>query len=162
MQTSDWIQIALSIITLLGLATVWIQPGLKRRKEKRIQLDRVKKRISLYLDVLEIKLERELSLIDTGRRSSIEQKEFEQENQINYNALEIILREADVLNEEEYNEFMEFVRYFKISENMKSKSDLETSLGRIKNRKLRDMFREGANLKQAIEEAKCYVNNLIE
>ncbi len=158
MSCSDWIQLGSLTITFLALVTVWVTawllPKRARVREKEDQVDRVKKRVSLYLDVFEIKLKKEIHIIDPNRLPAIRSKSFEGVNQRNYQKLENILHDATVLERDDYMELMEFVRDFKISPPMKYKKDLKAFLARIKNKKLRDVFREGRGLKEAIEKAK--------
>ncbi len=150
MSCSEWINLGLFLITLLALVTVWILAMGARAREQKDQVDRVKKRGSLYLDVFEIKLEKELHIIDRGGVSATSLKSFECDNQRNYNALEHILQDATVLEPDEYMELKEFVRDYKTAPEMESPDDVNNFLKRIRNENLRKVFPRGRGLKEAI------------
>ncbi len=146
MSCSEWINLGLFLITLLALVTVWILAMGARAREQKDQVDRVKKRGSLYPDVFEIKLEKELHIIDRGGVSATSLKPFECDNQRNYNALEHILQDATVLEPDEYMELMEFVRDYKTAPEMESPDDVNNFLKRIRNENLRKVFPRGRGL----------------
>jgi len=63
MLISDCIWRSPAVFTFLGLITVWVQPKLKKNKREKVNENQLRKHVSLYFDIFEIKLEREISLL---------------------------------------------------------------------------------------------------
>ena len=122
-------------------------------KRRQRQLWRVKQNVSLYLDVLEIKLAKAISDLSKGRKVSSENSSFEQDNKINYNAIEQQYLDANVLGKKELEILMKFVRSFKVSKNMEKLQEYKTFLGQVRKQELRKIFPRGVDLDEEIKAA---------
>jgi hypothetical protein len=151
MSCSDIIQLVLAGITLVGVLVALLQPILRRQADGSEQVKRIKGIVSLYLDVLEIKVQEEMTHLRDRQPSLVKRGLFEQMNQVNYKAIERVLQEAIILNNTDYGQLMAFVRYFKTSKNMRDLKDLKLFLSRIKHSKLRSSFPEGTGLSIEID-----------
>ena len=100
MRCSDWIQVGLSAITLAGVAIALLQPIFQRRNDRtarektaaakqQSKIDRIRKVVSLYLDVLEVKAEVDKNVFRKAGDSLVSKGKFEDYNQKNYDALEL-------------------------------------------------------------------------
>ena len=120
-------------MAIFSIYIIGRQPINERKIAKIEHTERIKKLVSLYLDVFEIKLETELAIFQYNNKDhNIVLGEFEKNNENNYNNIENILKEANLLSQEEYNILMDFVRYFKTSKNLENRKDIEEFLKRVK------------------------------
>lgn len=120
------------MLTFAAVATAWLQPKYQRWIEKVEQRDRLRERVSLYLDVFELKLAEELALLAKRRGSSVAKGAFEEENRINFHALEGALDCGTVLLKDEFRDLLGLVTSFKVSKNMHGKTDIERFCSRIR------------------------------
>lgn len=145
------VQTILAILTFVAVLSVWLIPIWKDCKKKKEQASITKRGVSLYLDAFELKLENALDDLKEGIPFFPEKSSFEQVNKKNYGAIEKFFLSSDSLETKEINKLMEFVRYFKISQNMRTKEDVETFLDKVKDRELRHFFPASNDLVSAIE-----------
>ncbi|MCX5914295.1 MAG: hypothetical protein NTV04_20465 [Deltaproteobacteria bacterium] len=150
MKCSDWIQIGLACIMLLGVLIALFQPILQRRRDRKSRIRRITTKVSLYLDVFEVKASREINVFERGGESSVKEGRFEQENKRNYWALEQAFLNSHELSEAAHSELRAFVKHFKLSRNMREKEEVETFRDRIRNPELRKYFPPSADLNEHI------------
>jgi len=118
---SDCIQSILAFLTLAGLASLWLIPRME--EEKRNQNTR--KLLIFYLGIFEEKFAMELSDIKNKKSSAITNKEFEEENQANYQTLERLINESTDLHNCEYSKLIQTLRVIKTSPKITTKNEVE-------------------------------------
>ncbi len=148
MSCSDIIQVVIASVLTAGVLVAVLLPICQECKRRRQRLSRVKRNVSLYLDVLHLKLVKAIADLRNGRKPYSSDSSFEQDNNINYWAIEKQYLDADVLAKGELETLMKFVRSFKTSKNMEEEPEYETFLNQVKDNELRQIFREGKDLQQ--------------
>jgi hypothetical protein len=150
MSCADRIQLLIAIATLLAVAVALFVPICQRMAERHDRARRIKTNVSMYLDVLELKLEKALSDIDKGRLVFPKGSSFEGENRKNYDAIEQQYLDANVLKRAELQTLGTFVRSFKTSRNMLKRREYAGFLEQVqgKDSKLRQMFPNAPTFKQ--------------
>lgn len=151
MSCSDKIQLLIAGIIAAGVLVALFLPICQECKRRQRQLWRVKQNVSLYLDVLEIKLAKAISDLSKVRKVSSENSSFEQDNKINYNAIEQQYLDANVLGKKELEILMKFVRSFKVSKNMEKLQEYKTFLDQVRKQELRKIFPRGVDLDEEIK-----------
>ena len=140
-----------SIVTLSAVISAWLIPVVFNYYRNKRRRKAVKASIALYLDSLEIKVIIAITeYFKLGRGVPVEGNSFESQNKENHDAIENFFK-SEYLKDNEREELMKLIRYFKISPKMEKEGDFKNYLDKLKERSLRKYFPRAIDLNPKIK-----------